>query len=582
MRKIPSCSEAALRYLAMGFHPIPCRPRSKEPHLKWSVYQRRAPTRRDIRRWWKRWPDANVALVLGRGTIAVDLDGTGAMKLLRAHGVRVPPSPTSRTGRGRHHFLSVPHTVPDHVNLLTDGKSQVDIKGRGYVVVPPSIHPSGKRYEWETPLTTSLPPAPARLLTLIKKRGRGARVGPSGSDWAATALVGPIREGARNTTLSRLTGRLLAKGLTLAEVQAILLLWGQATCRPPLPAKTVLRTIDSTAKTQTRRQTRLLSRFPRVSKLMSVPDRPPQWLVEDIIARGDCGFIAGEPRTYKTWLLCALAVSLSTREDFLGFEVPRRRRVLLLAEEDNRRRLQARLRCLLAGRKPPASLRIGVQLGLKLDDERWLKRLRRVIRVFRPALVLMDPLRRFHSLDENSNKEMGRLIDILNAIRRKYHCGFLIVHHSRKLKPGGSRHGRGGQEMAGAGALHGWSEASLYLTWKDGMLVVTPEHKDVPALHPFRIAVKETQGPSGLKSIQIKKLGPVTTKKGQKLQDLLAVLPRSDARTVRQLAEQLGWHPNTVRTHLNALKKQNLVMPQNRAGHAPGWRRTSSKKGTVL
>ena len=139
-----TCHEAALAYVALGLHPIPCAPRSKRPLVKWQPYQTTAPTREQIDQWWGETPDANVALVLGRGMFAVDLDGgAAAEQLLRDAGITLPPdAPRARTARGVHVFLSSFNAVSDRVGLLVSQngqKAQVDIRGVGIVIAPPAL-----------------------------------------------------------------------------------------------------------------------------------------------------------------------------------------------------------------------------------------------------------------------------------------------------------------------------------------------------------------------------------------------------------------------------------------------------------
>jgi autotransporter-associated beta strand protein len=70
--------DAAKSYLDMGLHPVVCRPREKIAAVPWKPFQVAAPTATDLATWWTRWPQGNIALVMGRGIFAVDLDGEGA------------------------------------------------------------------------------------------------------------------------------------------------------------------------------------------------------------------------------------------------------------------------------------------------------------------------------------------------------------------------------------------------------------------------------------------------------------------------------------------------------------------------
>ncbi len=133
--------------------------------------------------------------------------------------------------------------------------------------------------------------------------------------------------------------------------------------------------------------------------------------------------------------------------------------------------------------------------------------------------------------------------------------------------------------MSGAGTLHGWSDASLYVQKKRSTTILTPEHKDVPDLPPIRIAVTEIPDASGNPTaISITKVGPVTTPQQEMLQELLAALPRSGGKTVEQLATEINRHVNTVRTHLKTLRKQKRAVTKGQLGHAPLWIRATKQR----
>lgn len=245
--------DAARYYLGLGYHPIPCQPRGKRPLVKWEPYQQTAPLPEEVETWWSQWPDANVALVLGRGTFAVDLDGGhDAQALLFAKGILLPGAPRSKTAHGAHVFLA--GSVPDRVGLLsTNGKKpQVDIRGVGYVVAPPSIHPDGPSYEWIVPLTATLPPAPPELLALIQHPPMIASdIAIGGSGWVAELLAG-VPEGQRDHACTRLAGYFLGKIPDDGVVESILLATFAANCTPPADADMVRKCVRSISKKEHR------------------------------------------------------------------------------------------------------------------------------------------------------------------------------------------------------------------------------------------------------------------------------------------------------------------------------------------
>lgn len=246
-----ACYEAARSYLSMGLHPIPAE--GKRPIVDWKLYQAEAPHADAVDSWWDRWPDANVGLVVGRGIIVVDLDGDGAEGLLHNAYVALPKdAPRVRTGNGYHVYLSVDEQVGDRIGLLTapgGGKPQVDVRGIGFVVAPPSRHPSGRQYEWVTPFTGQIPRAPDALMRLLRAPKPQAAQAPSpdARGWVASALRG-VGEGLRDATCTKLAGYFIGKGLDEDTVTALLTEGFARNCTPPFTAGDVRKCVQSIAR----------------------------------------------------------------------------------------------------------------------------------------------------------------------------------------------------------------------------------------------------------------------------------------------------------------------------------------------
>ncbi len=115
-----------------------------------------------IRKWWRMWPDANIGIATGNGLLVldVDVDHDGAETLAaleRLHG-ELPPTPTVLTGSGGLHiYLRAWGPIANTAGKLGPG---LDTRGDGgYVVAPPSLHVSGKRYRWIEEASEADPPA---------------------------------------------------------------------------------------------------------------------------------------------------------------------------------------------------------------------------------------------------------------------------------------------------------------------------------------------------------------------------------------------------------------------------------------
>ncbi|MCC6740935.1 MAG: DUF3987 domain-containing protein [Planctomycetia bacterium] len=165
--------------------------------------------------------DAGLACATGNGVVVLDVDprhnGDDSLDTLTEGGKRpLPPTPQVLTGGGgRHFYFSVPPgvRVPCRTGLL----SGLDVRGDGgYVVMPPSVHASGRRYEWEASSEgVPLAPVPDWLLELILK----------GSPKAAPLTDEPeavIHEGQRHSWAARHAGKLRRASASAEEILAAL------------------------------------------------------------------------------------------------------------------------------------------------------------------------------------------------------------------------------------------------------------------------------------------------------------------------------------------------------------------------
>ncbi len=176
--------------------------------------------REQIKRWWKRWPHANVGIRSGAesGFVVVDVDpahgGLDSLQKLREQYGALPHTFTVATGSdGLHFYFAHPNVrIPnDAGRRLGPG---LDIRGDGgYVIAPPSLHASGRRYH----ITSDEPLAdlPSWLLELLKEQEQPRpsivprRPVRASNRWALSALEDELDElhrapvGARNFTLNR-------------------------------------------------------------------------------------------------------------------------------------------------------------------------------------------------------------------------------------------------------------------------------------------------------------------------------------------------------------------------------------------
>lgn len=206
----------ALEYEKLGWFVLPADPNEKKPLVKWKDRRDRRPTPEEIRGWWKRRPDARIAIATGSrsGFDVVDVDGPEALEKLIAICGRVPDTIYQTTGRdeGGRHFLFKHngHGLKSHAGGGLDLRTTNDI-----IIVAPSPHKSGRMYAWGkiNPLEHGLDDLtewPPELVEYFKSlSGTSAR--KDGSHEPTT--TGPVPKGKRHNTILRLVGKWLYKGL---------------------------------------------------------------------------------------------------------------------------------------------------------------------------------------------------------------------------------------------------------------------------------------------------------------------------------------------------------------------------------
>lgn len=163
--------DAAQWYARNGFYVFPTK-QDKSPYVMKGV--RAATTdEKQIRRWWKKWPDANIGIACGpSGIFVLDFDSYKenyrGEELLSEQDYKTV---TVKTGNGGTHLW---YTMPEDVKItnsrgnLPDG---VDVRGDGgYVLAPPSVNGGGKQYKFVHGLSildVLIAEAPKKIIELI-------------------------------------------------------------------------------------------------------------------------------------------------------------------------------------------------------------------------------------------------------------------------------------------------------------------------------------------------------------------------------------------------------------------------------
>jgi hypothetical protein len=216
---------------------LPLEPGGKRPLVAWSKFQQRRPSASELRYWWRRWPNAGLGLVTGAvsGLVVLDVDprndGDATLEDLECEHGPVPVTVEVLTGGGGRHLYfqhpgeeTPPVKIGPGLDRLGDGSQ---------VVAPPSLHASGRRYEWRSPgcpMTSRWPSCRRGCVPMCPDEARRMTTGPRPATdedravfvelWAA---VGVVLEPGTSTTAApsiRITTRACTSTPT---VQVVLL-----------------------------------------------------------------------------------------------------------------------------------------------------------------------------------------------------------------------------------------------------------------------------------------------------------------------------------------------------------------------
>ncbi|MDR3587511.1 MAG: phage/plasmid primase, P4 family [Desulfosporosinus sp.] len=180
-----------------------------------------------IAKWWDHWPQANIGILTGKkhGLLLLDVDikddGPGVLAALEAHNGPLPDTVEAITGSGGRHVL---FKYPENRKILNKARFKDGLDTRsdgGMFVAAPSLHASGRRYEWDVmfhPDETELANCPEWLLLLMTETNtKGNGEVPQNNTGKS------INEGARNSTLTSLAGTMRRRGMSYEAIFAALL-----------------------------------------------------------------------------------------------------------------------------------------------------------------------------------------------------------------------------------------------------------------------------------------------------------------------------------------------------------------------
>lgn len=387
-----------------------------------------------VTKWWTQWPNANIGIRTGDGIGVVDLDGPEGLASGRKMGLVSPVR--TLTGNGAQLWYLVPEgqkLVTRQAKKLAEG---VDTRGTGgFVVVPPSLHPNGKRYCWAgSPISKGLlPPLPTQFIEqkkllpgLIKRNETG---------WIAEAIK-ELQNGHVHNTLIRVLGKFRHHNFSEDDTYALLYPHALEHGKPYEGLRGKIQ--ECWARYQAGPSSFSESKSESIEEFMQ-DLQVPEWICEPFIARKSIGFVAGLPETLKTWLCIDLAVECA-RENGLwsGLFPVTSCKVLFIDQERFKGETQRRFGAVLAAKGLTKDdlagklyLKSGTTIRINLDAS--YQAFRTELLEMRPDIIIIDSFVAFHTVPENDKTEIQRVLERIKELRNEIGCTFLFIHHENKM-----------------------------------------------------------------------------------------------------------------------------------------------------
>lgn len=489
---------AALEYADSGFSVIPVRRSDKTPYTPHGLKD----ASRDpevIKRWFKQWPDANVAIVCGKASgniFAIDVDvkdgkrgDESLLQWMSQHG-DFPETVRQITGSGGFHLFFRSSNIEDFKNKV-EAIPGVDIRGDGsYVVVAPSVYEDGRTYKWDREIslldTEEISQANDSVMDLLKLN---PKYEPAPTEQKEHVDVSNVEKGSRNETIFRYAA--LQRGADVPIDVALL------SCRElnnkwadPLSDREVCKAVDSAYRYEPNEATifsvnpdarpevdengEFIQRLPDELTMEFLLNPPPKKrpIITNYLREGEAMLLSGNPKAGKSFLIVQLALAVATGGKWIGM-MCQKKSVLYIDAELSPEMTAERVKDIrekMGINYFPEDLHVintkKADITLKDIADDFSHGLRT------DELVIIDPLYMFLNSDENDNSQMKKEMEQIKRISATG-TAVVVVHHMSK----GIQSGKMSIDRAsGAGVLGRFFDSILTLN----LLNKEPTDKDRP------------------------------------------------------------------------------------------------------
>ncbi|MDP2374266.1 bifunctional DNA primase/polymerase [Reyranella sp.] len=588
----------ALGYAHRGWHVFPIAAGQKQPPLvQWST---EATTDEVIiRRWWSKWPDANIGIACGpSGLCVIDLDwkGTsyhapGELHCLIPRGEQLPATLTANSASGGEHIYFHGSTRCGKLSR------SIDIKSVGGYVVAPGSQVGAGTYEWQNKLeVAALPKWLEGLIGAPPRKAKKKEVEPpAGLD--NDADIERARQMLRETEAKPLGSGSDNQAYLIACQLRDLGIGREVACDlmnsewpHPHDPEWVDRKVRNAFEYATgdagsesvvgdfpdvvarpRPKTRK-SRFLTLDELLELP--PPQWLVRGLVPLESVGVLYGPSGSLKSFLAFHLAACCTTGQDaFAGRPCKDADSFYIAAEGGHGFKLRAGAWIKHHGVKPE---RLHLLPGsVFLDREGEAEKLAEEINGRSLSddrkLIVVDTLSANFTGKENTDDVAG-FLRRCSMLAKKCKATVLIVHHTGK---------DGAKEERGHYSIRANADFSIRMDrTRTGAKVEVQKLKDADAgsaLHLRAVPIEVAPGQEFSSSLVLVE-EPAAVRdfneiegRGAEMIEILLVHDGSTLKTAAEaFAKRFEVHVNTARKWIKDMRDDRISLEQVEPGNPHG------------
>lgn len=424
-----------------------------------------------VNAWWESMPDAGVGIAIPKWAAIVDTDSAEAERALAAMDMNLPSTLSAKGKRGRHLWYRIPDKTP--VSRRIEIFPKVDLLVNGFVVAPPSKHPSGIRYQWEDEFNIDkIADCPEWILTINAQSEKEHK--PIDPD----ELLKGVPSGQRQVALFRYACYLRADPKrTIKEAKILLKEVALASGSEDYNTDKLVDRVWK--KYQPNEEEESSYKVWTLDELFKSNLPPPRFLIHQMLPAG-ITTVTSDPKIGKSALLAKVCFDIASGAMVLDNYKAEQCGILYLDLEQGEEYALSRWRKILNGHQRPPGLYTAFNWK-RLDDGGLDMLGGFLIDHAHVGLVVIDTLADVWPIDEGDQSNVyHREQQIMGKFKRfakDYGIGLVLVHHNRK-SPGIDYVTR----VSGSSAITGKSDALWSLDRergsREGKLTITG--KNIP------------------------------------------------------------------------------------------------------